>query len=1253
MLKAIRHRIVECFLGLVCFALIGATGLFGQGTTGTITGSVSDPSGAVIPGATVTIINEKTGVDYHLTTNSAGVYYITSLLPSTYTVRVESKGFKTYVNRGIELTTDQTLRVDVHLELGSEMQTVTVEAAAPLVNTEEGRLSALVTASQIQNMPLNGRNIYALMQLVPGAVDSTAVDYEITNGGITTNVNGGRSNFNGFLLDGVSNKGLSGGSNSQPSPDFVQEFRIMTNDFSAQYGSAGASVTDVSTKSGTNAFHGAAWEYLRNDALNARNFFDGDTKSKWRQNQFGADFGGPIKKDRLFFFGGYEGERFRTQSPAQYTIETPAWRQAVQSVLPNSAAALLYKDFPGPDPTFGFSTVDDIVTQTAQEDIGTPNLYDPLNPPSAADLPDYAYGSDAGGNPAGFVLNNYMAYTDPCFLNSWLGIGSPAYSGGPAWGNAQTMANKFASLLGVTAEENAQIQANINAACPGMGLVAPGVMDGAIARNAAMEGLVNAKFDTRTTGVFYNGDQFNARLDYQGDNTRIFGRLFYSVQKDPNVTALNSAIRGFTVPYTASFPSAAFSFVRNFTPTVVNEFRAGFTRNQLSLVPSAAQFGVPQLSFDFGEVNFGAYNGYPQFFNENVYNYADMLSIIKGKHSLKVGAEVKRNLENSEFNVGRPSYYFFDSLYFAADLPYQLAAGVNPELTSGGSSHLDTNIRAWRNYELGFYVQDDWKVTKNFTLNLGLRWDYFSPHTEKYGKVTNFVFGPGSDPTERLASINCQATISGSCAAPAGDTQAPNGGFIAASQLFAPDRNNFSPRIGFAWDPSGSGKTSIRGGFAVFFQSTIYNPLSNSRWNLPFYSFNIAMPVWGYPGLPVYGPTNADGTASTAAPTYSGDPNNPGQGPAGLGFAGNLMGWYPGNPNLAFLTGIPDPGMRTPYVENGFFGIQRELSPSMVVEVNWVGTFGHKLFWAENPNRVIDGYNRTTLVDPCTGDDLSDPAGVGTPLLNPCFGTLRTWKNSVNSNYNALQVSVIRKMSRGLAFTSAYTWSHSLDFRSDWHALSSGAGANWANPFGSSGYSLDPNRIFLEYGNSGFDIKHRWVTSIVWDMPWMKDQHGAAGKVLGGWQTNYNISFQSGFPFTVGAKHDYNGDGIRNDRPDTPSFGNHYSFTNTDFLAGSGTGGDSVMQGLFDAFPAPADGTDGNLGRNTFRGPGIANVDFSLFKKVPITERFAVQFRAEFFNLFNRVNLYQPVANLYDSNFGLSQQASDPRVIQFGLRLEF
>jgi hypothetical protein len=1220
-----------------------------------MTGIVTDQTGAVVPNATVLIINQATGAKRSMQTTSAGVYSFASLIPGTYTLQVTAAGFKNYENRDVVLTVDQVLGIDVKLEVGASTQTVEVTAAAPLVNTEEGRMSNLVTGAQVANMPLNGRNIYSLMQLAPGAINSTNVDKENTSGGVQTNINGSRANFNGFLFDGVANKGLSGGSDAQPSPDFVGEFRIQTNNFDAQYSNSAGSITDVSTKVGTNNFHGDVFEFFRNTALNARNFFDGPTKSQWNLNQFGGTIGGPIKKNKVFFFAGYEGERFRTQLPALYSFESQDYRNAVIATNPNSVAALAYKSYPGLSPTSG-----DTVDATVLNNITNPGL----------DI-----GATVGAPYAGLAGTNlsdaYLGYTDPCFLTQSVGVGSSAgVPGMPGitWGNPQAVANESAKLFGVTAAENAQIQKNIAAGCPGMSLVAPGVQNGAIARSAIMNGLIPGQAGTQLTGVFYDGNQFVGRVDYQGEKDRIFGRVYSLYQSNPAIISgnfsTNALIRGNTAPQTLSFPGASFSWVRNITPTTVNELALGYIRNQLTDIVPSSQFGVPELDFDTGQPSFGAYNGYPQYFIENVYNLRDMVTMVKGKHSLKFGGEFKRNFENSQFNVGRPDYIFPDPVYFASDLPYIEVGGVNPELFTGSPSHLDTNIRAWRNYELGFFVQDDFKVTRKLTLNLGLRWDYFSPHTEKYNQATKFAFGPGSNATSRLASINCGSFLPGKgCVYPAGDANSPNGGFTTASELWPPRYNDFAPRFGFAWDPRGDGKMSLRGGAAISFEGSFYNALSNSRWNLPFYSFNEACPVFcALPGLPTYGPTSATGQPTGAAPTFTGSPSNIGTGPAAAGWQGNVQGWLPANPNLAHLTGIVSPTYKLPYAEQFFLGVQRQLDAATVLEVNGVITEGRHLFWAEDPNRVTGGRQATNpsinpstpgVTNPCTGT-----AVFKTPYINPCFAILRTWETSANSSYSALQVSLNRKLSRGVAFTSSYTWSHSLDLRSTWHALTSGGSATDANATGEAGYSYDPTKLYLEHGNSLFDVRNRFIAAVQWNLPWYKDKQGWAGKLLGGWQTNYILSLQQGFPFTVGASLDYNGDGIRGDRPDTPSFGNHMPMSPCDFEANCRSGlpaGQSFMSTLAGDFPTPAAGTLGNLGRNTFRGPGFAQLDFSLFKQIPLgaNESRYLQFRAEFFNLFNRTNLYPPNANLSQSTFGLATQAFDPRQIQFGLKLFF
>ncbi len=1215
-------RIVKFVVSLVCFSLIGAGMVLAQVGSGQITGTVTDPTGAVIPGAMISVTAEATGVKLSTTTNSSGFYLVGGLGVGYYTIEARAKGFQAYIDRHVQLTVGQSLGVNVMLKVGNaQTQSVTVEGVAPIVNTTQGRLSHLVTSSQIEQIPLNGRDIYQLMQLVPGAVASMSVDFEATEG---ANVNGTRGNFNGFLMNGGVDKGLSGGANAHPAPDFVNEYRIQTDNFSAQYSGSAGSETDVSTKSGTNQWHGDAYEFFRNTALNAGDFFSNAAalpKPEWRQNQFGGTIGGPIKKDKLFVFGGIEGSQFRTASPFTFLTETPFFHSTVESLFPNSAAALLYKNFPGPTPTTGLQTASDVIN-TSPDFGGTGNTF----------------------------------YTDPCALYS-LGMGQPSYPGGPNWGNPQQVANNMAQLIGVSTADNAAATTDINANCPGM-FTAPAVQGGALG-NAPIVGSATAGGLSYVSGIFYTGYQYTFRMDYaQSNKSRMFGAYYWYYEHNINGSP-STGIRGFTSPSTDSFPDAQFGWTYTVSPTMVNDLLLSWTRNQSGIQPTASQFGVPDIGFDTGEVQFGAYNGYPQYFNEDRFRIQDMVTWVKGNHTIKTGFSGTANYENSEFNVGRPSFYFFDPLYFATDTPYWEAGGVNPQFTAlggTGSSSLDDNIRAWRNKEYGAFIQDDWKVKKNLTLNLGLRWDYFSPHTEKYNKATAFVLGPGTSPASRLASVNCQAFIGTSCIAPAGDTNSPTGGFTRVHSLWPGRWNDFGPRVGFAWDPWGTGKNSLRGGAGIEYEGSFYNALSNSRWNMPFYSFNIACPLCGYAALPTYGPTTASGTPDTGvAPSYTGSPTQPGaigNGPGGLGFQGNLMGWYPGNPNLAYLTGIPSPDYKLPYYEDFFLGVQHELSPSTVLEVDGVSTLGHHLFWAEDPNRVINGLSRnpSTVMNPCTGTAVAAP----TALINPCFGTMRTWETSANSSYFALQVSLRRDFARGLAYTSNYTWSHSLDIRSTWHALTGGGSATDSNPFGEAGYSMDPNAIYLERGNSLFDATQRWVSTVMWDLPWMKNQSTLAGKVLGGWEASGDISLQSGFPFTVGAKKDYSLDGLPGQRPNTPSFGNRYPWTAKDWEFGAN--GANPMYNMASAFPAPTPGTVGNLGRNTFRGPGIADTDLGLFKRIPLgsNESRYLQFRAEFFNLFNHTILNPPQADLSSGLFGQSTSTNIPsREVQFALKLFF
>lgn len=1161
------------------------------------TGQVTDQSGAAIPGATVTATNEGTNVATTRKSGTDGFFTIPDLPAGFYTVKAESTGFRTFVDAHVELTVGYTQRVDFKLEVGAVTQTVTVEGQAPLVDTETDRMSELITARQVANLPLNGRNIFQMIQLAPGAVNTTGLITEPGNRGFTTVVNGARVNMNGYMLDGISDKGLSGGSNTQPSQDTVQEFRVDTENISAEYGSTVGALTTVITKTGTNQIHGDLYEFVRNDKLDGRNFFDPPDRPPFKMNQFGGTIGGPIKKNKWFYFGSFEGERTRAPVSVSTAIETPAWANFIQSNMPNSVAALLYKNFPAKSPTSGLTSLADYIT----------------------------------------------------------GIGD----GGCTTFDNNCLETIYAVPAGSALEQS--LLAN---------------------QNMPVYGSLNATATEFTKDQFYDGNQFSGRIDYQGDSDKVFGRYFFDRTNDPNFSPSANggaaqafvAARGFVNPTHNDYPQLALGWAHTFSPTVLNDFHAGWNRNVTDIAANFA--GVPEIALDSGEVDFGGYSGYPQIFHEEVFHFADIVTISHGKHTIKVGGDVMRNYENSEFNVGRPSYDFTDSLALALAEPYGENAGVVPggidpaTGLSTGAAALGSNIRAWRNINLGAFVNDDWKASPRLTLTLGLRYDLFTRHTEKYGHVTQFNLPTsGANLTEDLRALNCYADVSGGVGF---NGQPCNGGFAKDTGALATgDHNDFGPRFGFAYDVRGDGKTSLRGGFGVSYNGEVYNPLSNSRWNPPFYSFNLAgcssgINVVGsqYPDACIFGPVNG------AAPTFTGAPTNPGAGPAGAtdnAFAGNIDGWNPYNSNAAYLTGVVLPNFRDPYVYGAQLSLEHQFAGGVVLKTAWIGTFGHKLYRAEDINRYFGG----RIADNASGVGQDFCAGSHVRLVNCMFGHLRTWENSVNSNYNGLQVVAEKRMSHGVEFHANYVWSHSLDERSTWHS-----GATTSNG-AAEGYSMDQALPGLDYGNSIFDTTHKLTLSYVWQMPWYQGQKGFTGHVLGGWQVNGIWSLHSGFPWTPycsssssGKNCDFNGDNISNDRPNQPAFGNSDPHGNSNaafepdhpnlnlnaaaFLCGSTLLPGCTPPTFSGSTPTGVAPFDGNLGRNTFRGPRFDDFDLSFFKNIKVTERLNFQFRAEGFNIFNHTNLQMPTATFSSgSQFGLATQAYAARQIQFALKMFF
>ncbi len=1130
---------------LVCAIILVTVSGWAQATSGEITGTVKDASGAVVPGVEVIATNTATGIARNALTESSGVYRIPLLQPGTYSLKASLSGFKTTVRDGLTLTVGLALHVDLTLEVGAISETVTVSGEASLVNTEQGRVSDLVAAREVVDMPLNGRNVYQLMQLAPGAVNASTIT-EPGAGGATgttsTSVNGGRVNYNGYWVDGVSNKGLSGGTNGfAPSADTIQEFRMETLNFSAEFGDSSGSVVNVVSKTGTNNFHGTAYEFLRNDHLDARQFFDdinqpNGGKPAFKQNQFGATLGGPIRKNSTFFFVSYEGLRIRTGQSQVWAFQTPQWTNFAKQ-YGKPVAKYLYNNFATPSPTSITSSVGNYLADNGL-----------IADASQASVDDYLHSNF--GAPPGTLNTADPMVGDVSFFN-------------PEW---------------------------------------------------------------------TNGNQESIRIDqdFRGGKDKLFGRYNHDHQ-DSVIQSTTTALKQFQAPTDNVAHQVAIAETHIFSPKVVNEFRFGLNRTTNDIAANTP--GVPQI-IDTGTLTsgFGAYSGYPQIFHENVFNYADVVSVTKGKHGMKMGAEYRRNQENSNFDVGRPEYYFYNLAYLALDDPYYQVGGVDPHIIDGThKAELSSNGRGFRTREIGAFFNDDWKVLPNFTLNIGLRYDIYTRHTEVQNRISTFDMTNGNTIWARLK----------------------NGDFHEADVLSEGDYNNFAPRFGFAWDPFRNGKMSVRGGFGVAYQSGIFNPLSNSRWNPPFYSFNLICAEWscGDPSQQVlYGPQGGEAVTATGA-----NPN-----PGGGLYEGNIIAYYPENPNVTYLTGIANPYMRDPYVMSWFLGIQKELVRDLTLEVNYVGTGGRKLIRAQDWNR-FNG-DRSGACDP-NGDSCGDTS---LNRINQTYGRMRFWENSVNSSYNSLQMQVTKRFTHGYALTGNYTYAKSMDVRSTWHS-----GATSTNG-AQEGYSTDVNDIALDWGRSIFDARHRGVVNFIWEMPFFKKStSGFLKEALGGWQVNGIVSLQSGQPFTPFCSRswsqgcDFNGDGAANDRPNTPASGNTISSDRSTWVnPGAGPfkiptqdpSGVPTLDEKLAFFGTPTRPGDGTLGRNTFEGPGYANTDFSVFKdfRIPkLTEESKLQFRAEFFNLLNRVNFHQPNNTINSTQFGKAVEAFAARQIQFGLKLIF
>ena len=997
-------------LGLLfCFTCC-VLSLRAQTTEGSILGTITDPSGAVIAGAVVTVTNVDTTISEKAVTDATGAYVLTNLHIGRYSVTVEATGFKRSVRSDIVVNVQDRIRVDVALEVGSVSDTVEVAAAAPMLETDTSYLGQVVEGQRIVDLPLNGRFFTRLAVLTAGTAPTVHGARDENTGGFT--VNGVRPYQNNFLLDGVDNNSFSEDLVSQqsfvigPPPDAIAEFKVQTNSMSAEFGRSGGAVLNVTIKSGTNQFHGTAYEFLRNSALDAKNFFD-DPNSPippFKMNQFGFSFGGPVwlpkiynGRNRTFFFMDYQGTRIRTGQTFLATVPPDAWRQG------NFA---------------GFNQIFDAASTV----------------------------TDANGNS-----------TRTPFPNNQI----PQSSWDPI----------AAKLLNMFPQPNL-----------------PGIVNSFGVSNNY---LTNPSEPNNT-------DQFDVRVDHRfSASDSIFGRFSYSNNTDtppgPIPPPLDSA--SFSSGNFENRPrNVVLSETHIFSPRIVNELRLGYSRNRSERLQFNAdvnlseQIGLPGIpfstnngglpSFSVNGINsFGSADYQPTVETQEVYHIIDSLSIIHGRHTMKIGAEIKPRVNFSILQPPYPKGNFNFSGQFTND-------PNNPSNTGLGTADFLTGVIAGSNISsfindvfqqpgMFYYFQDDIKVNRKLTLNLGLRYEFVTHAMEKYNAEANFNIdtntldiAPGrTDPLP--PNFYPQIAV---------NRNAPR-------SLVPNQKTNFGPRIGFAYNMLKN--TVIRGGYGVFYSSYEPGPLSipNPGNNPPFFEQANYNPV------------------SAVQP-------NPVVGSLSQGFPLDALS----NPSLPSLFSL-DPHFTNPNVQHWQFSIQQQLPWSMVWEVAYAGSKGTHLYEFRNANQV-----------PATDNPNADYQSL---RLRPYLGYLPYWCACNSSTYHSLQTKLEKRLSNDLSFLSAFTYGRSIDEQSQ---ASLG--------FHGGGGFRDNNNPQWEKGPSDFNQKFRFVNSMSYTLPigkgkrFLTDLHGVGNALLGGWELQGIQSFTSGVPYTITASiAESNTNGEAEERP--------------------------------------------------------------------------------------------------------------------------
>lgn len=1173
-------------LFLVLTFVVTVTPCFGQ-VSATLSGTVSDATGASVPGAGVTATNSGTGVSSKVTTDASGRYVFLSLAPGVYSISVQKAGFQSKTIAGIQLLVDQKATLDVQVHVGELTTTVQVQGQIALVQINTASLSTVIGTTQATDLPLNLRRYGALALLVPGTVTTldrggAAGSFNPFASGSAYSANGSRTSGNNTVVDGVMNRALTGGGFAvQPTPDSVQEFRIQTNVYDAAYGLSSGSVITLVTKTGTNEIHGSVYEFLRNEVFDARNFFAA-SRGKFVRNQFGFSLGGPIKKDKTFFFGNFEPLLQRKGTVATATIPTAAQKAGdLNSALTGTTANLCGAGGP------------------ANLNFDTGQLFDPA------------------------TLSFFTCPAGSASAGSSILVGSPIP--GNIIKNIDPVAQKvLATLYNVVPNR-------------------PGIPN-----------FVNNQSNSEDDYILEMRGDHNFR-----PSDSIFARYLYGRSDLKTFSALpNQGTTGYFRSH-----SAVLGWTHTFSPTLVHDARVGFQRNYWVAnclgcpLPAGtiASFGVQNLvgigpsEEAYPQFNFlpsssrnvpGAFSVFttagdrtyvPAINPDMMETYQYHLGWNHGKHTTHLGADMSFW---QSFHAGPPfapqGTFFFDGR-FSSLAGGSTSAGISPiaDFLLGYPESVQRTFRfTWMNQRGGgfwnYFVQDDFAIRPNLTLNLGLRYDYRRPATDKRGSYMSFLqtglpfAGPGNallltslpDAANDALCTDPQyaylTTADGRCLV--ATTAIRNKlGFTGRRQqtIIAPQHALFAPRFGLSWRPLKSDRLVIHTGAGMFYDLPALN-------NQHFEQNN-----------PVFGPSQIYSTTFGAPPPLTnGQPTQTETVFTGANAA------IP-RPSQQFIAAFLAPDYKVPAIAEWSFGIESQLASDTALEITYVGNHAYHL------GNLLNLGNQ-----PRPGIGAIQPRR---PF--PDFaGTLYVESNS-NSSYNALQVKVTKRLSHGFMLLSSYAWSKTLNDNEGDEGF--GAGNGQAGP-------QDENNLAANKGPGATDVRHRFITNGIWRLPFGKGHHFLAGRggvvdrLVGGWSISSVFTAQSGFPLTVTSQRDWSNTSSPTPRPDRLCKGTG-ARTISSFLDAT-CFSTAALQAAFQS----GNPRFGNSGRGILEGPRYINLDLALLKDTAITERVNLQFRAEAYNSLNRAQFSDPNLSLGNPAFGkITSVRADPRDVQFGLKLLF